>query len=382
MSYDLKLLLPVIFLVGIGIVMVYSASSALASKATGFPIAKIAAKLAVGYTLPELPNEITGTSSACFEPSIDYTVVKVPRWAFEKFPGTPDLLGTTMQSVGEVMAIGRTFKEAFQKGLRSLEIGRFGFGADGKDRPEVDGAPPTLDEIEQKLAIPNSQRIFYLRHALQAGMSIESIYQITAIDPWFLFQLSQIFSMEQDLIQAGQTAGRRVATTDEPIFDLDADLLARAKAFGFSDAQIAHLTGSIEKAVERFRKKMGIRPVYKLVDTCAAEFATDTAYMYSTYEEECEAEVSDRDKIVVLGGGPNRIGQGIEFDYCCVHGVFALAEDGYETIMVNCNPETVSTDYDTSNKLYFEPLTVEDVLSIYEKEKPEGVIVQLAVRPL
>ena len=353
-----------------------SRSSALASKATGFPIAKIAAKLAVGYTLDEIPNDITGETLASFEPTLDYCVVKIPRWTFEKFPETQDLLTTAMKSVGETMAIGRTFKEAFQKGLRSLEIGRFGFGADGKDRPEADGAPPSLDEIEQKLAIPNSQRLFYLRYALQAGMSIETIYQMTAIDPWFLFQLEQIFRMEQDLIQAAETAGRSGTPAADRLFPLTADQLTRAKAFGFSDVQIAHLIGSTEKVVERTRKDLGIRPVYKLVDTCAAEFRAATPYYYSTYETECEARVSDRKKVMILGGGPNRIGQGIEFDYCCVHASFALREMGVESIMVNSNPETVSTDYDTSDKLYFEPLTREDVLHIVEKEKPAGIIVQ------
>jgi carbamoyl-phosphate synthase large subunit len=305
-----------------------SRSSALASKATGFPIAKIAAKLAVGYTLDEIPNDITGETLASFEPTLDYCVVKIPRWTFEKFPETPDLLTTAMKSVGETMAIGRTFKEAFQKGIRSLEIGRFGFGADGKDRPEVDGAPPTRDEIEQKLAIPNSQRIFYLRHAFQAGMSIEEIYQTTAIDPWFLFQLEQIFRMEQDLSQAAETDGRCSVSAEGRLSALTADQLTRAKAYGFSDYQIAHLTGVTEKGVERARKDMGIRPVYKLVDTCAAEFRAATPYYYSTYETECEARVSTRKKVMILGGGPNRIGQGIEFDYCCVHASFALRENG------------------------------------------------------
>ncbi len=353
-----------------------SRSSALASKATGFPIAKIAAKLAVGYTLDEIPNDITGETLASFEPTLDYCVVKIPRWTFEKFPETQDLLTTSMKSVGETMAIGRTFKEAFQKGLRSLEIGRFGFGADGRDRPEADGVPPSLDEIEQKLAIPNSQRIFYLRHALAAGMSIEEIYRTTAIDSWFLYQLDQIFSMEQELADAAEAMDRPTSPEGGPGFIIDTDLLARAKALGFADAQIAHLCGSTEKAVERTRKQQGLRPVYKLVDTCAAEFRAATPYYYSTYESECEARVSQRKKVMILGGGPNRIGQGIEFDYCCVHASFALREMGVESIMVNSNPETVSTDYDTSDKLYFEPLTREDVLHIVEKEQPDGVIVQ------
>ncbi len=341
-----------------------SRSSALASKATGFPIAKIAAKLAVGYTLDEIPNDITGETLASFEPTLDYCVVKIPRWTFEKFPDTEDLLTTSMKSVGETMAIGRTFKEAFQKGLRSLEIGRFGFGADGKDRLEEDGVPPSLKEIEQKLGIPNSQRIFYLRNALAAGMTIEKIYRITGIDPWFLFQLDQIFQMESDLAEC------------DSLGNLSTDLLRRAKEYGFSDVQLAHLTDSTECEVEKARKAKEIRPVYKLVDTCAAEFRAATPYYYSTYEIECEARVSDRKKVMILGGGPNRIGQGIEFDYCCVHASFALREEGVESIMVNSNPETVSTDYDTSDKLYFEPLTREDVLHIVEKEKPDGVIVQ------
>ncbi len=334
-----------------------SRSSALASKATGFPIAKIAAKLAVGYTLDEITNDITGETFASFEPTLDYCVVKIPRWAFEKFPETRDFITTSMKSVGETMAIGRTFKEALQKGLRSLEIGRFGLGADGKDE-----SLPTNFEIEQNLATPNSQRIFYLRYALQAKMSIQSIYELTGIDPWFLYQLQQIVDLEQ-----------KIAGTDNEISD---SLLTQAKSWGFSDIQIAHLTGTTEDAVKEKRKDLNLRPVYKLVDTCAAEFKAATPYYYSTYESECEARVSDNKKVMILGGGPNRIGQGIEFDYCCVHASFALAEEGIESIMVNSNPETVSTDYDTSDKLYFEPLTKEDVLHIVETEKPMGVIVQ------
>ena len=342
-----------------------SRSSALASKATGFPIAKIAAKLAVGYTLDEIPNDITGETYASFEPSIDYCVVKIPRWTFEKFPETPDYLTTAMKSVGETMAIGRTFKESLQKALRSLEIGRFGFGADGKD---IDGIDLSTDrdsliaDIEQNLATPNSQRIFYLHLALSAGMSIDSIYELTGIDPWFLYQLDQIIRIEQQI--------RR----ERP--DLSDELLKNAKAFGFSDVQLASLMDSDEASVERHRKSAGIRPVYKLVDTCAAEFEATTPYYYSTYESEEEARISDEKKVMILGGGPNRIGQGIEFDYCCVHAAFSLREEGIESIMVNSNPETVSTDYDTSDKLYFEPLTLEDVLHIAETEKPEGVIVQ------
>jgi carbamoyl-phosphate synthase large subunit len=334
-----------------------SRSSALASKATGFPIAKIAAKLAVGYTLDEIPNDITGETYASFEPTLDYCVVKIPRWTFEKFPETPDFITTSMKSVGETMAIGRTFKEALQKGLRSLEIGRFGLGADGKDE-----SLPTKFEIEQNLASPNSQRIFYLRYALLAKMSIQSIYELTGIDPWFLYQLQQIVDFEQEI------AGTKTEISDS--------LLLKAKSWGFSDIQIAYLTGTTEDAVKEKRKKLNLRPVYKLVDTCAAEFKAATPYYYSTYESECEARVSDKNKVMILGGGPNRIGQGIEFDYCCVHASFALAEEGVESIMVNSNPETVSTDYDTSDKLYFEPLTKEDVLHIIETEKPMGVIVQ------
>ncbi|WP_300457942.1 carbamoyl-phosphate synthase large subunit [Desulfobacula sp.] len=336
-----------------------SRSSALASKATGFPIAKIAAKLAVGYTLDEIPNDITGETLACFEPSIDYCVVKIPRWTFEKFPEAQDILTTAMKSVGETMSIGRTFKEAFQKGIRSLEIGRAGFGADGKDP-----APGSVagNELEYKLSTPNSQRLFYLKYAIEHDMPITMIYEMTGIDPWFLNQMKQIVDLEKQIKLAGK--------------DLPRDLFERAKKYGFSDVQLAFLTKLTEKQIEQSRKDLGIVPVYKLVDTCAAEFRAATPYYYSTYETECEARVSDRKKVIILGGGPNRIGQGIEFDYCCVHASFALREEGVESIMVNSNPETVSTDYDTSDKLYFEPLTREDVLHIVEKEKPYGVIVQ------
>jgi len=335
-----------------------SRSSALASKATGFPIAKIAAKLAVGYALDEIPNDITGETLASFEPALDYCVVKIPRWTFEKFPETKDVLTTSMRSVGETMSIGRTFKEALQKGLRSLEIGRYGLGADGKGLDN----PTMRSEIEPKLATPNSQRIFYLRHAILTGMSIQSIYELTGIDPWFIQQIQQIVEFEQQLKSAPP--------------DLPKNLLHKAKSWGFSDLQIGHLTGTDEIRIEKKRKALGIRPVYKLVDTCAAEFKAATPYYYSTYESEDEARVSDRKKVMILGGGPNRIGQGIEFDYCCVHASFALREEGVESIMVNSNPETVSTDYDTSDKLYFEPLPREDVLHIVETEKPFGVIVQ------
>jgi len=346
-----------------------SRSSALASKATGFPIAKIAAKLAAGFTLDEIPNDITGKTLASFEPTLDYCVVKIPRWTFEKFPETRDYLTTSMKSVGETMAIGRTFKEALQKGLRSLEIGRYGFGGDGRDFAnqktdwkKMQGKTPTAGEIEQKLAIPNSRRIFYLRHALLSGMAIESIYEITGIDPWFLYQLRQIVELEQQIAACNG--------------DLPDEMLNKAKTFGFSDIQLQHLTGSPEDAIKKHRDALGIKPVYKLVDTCAAEFKASTPYYYSTYETENEARVSDRKKVMILGGGPNRIGQGIEFDYCCVHASFALKEEGVESIMINSNPETVSTDYDTSDKLYFEPLTKEDVLHIVETEKPTGIIVQ------
>jgi carbamoyl-phosphate synthase large subunit len=339
-----------------------SRSSALASKATGFPIAKIAAKLAVGYTLDELPNDITKETVASFEPTIDYCVVKIPRWTFEKFPDTEDFLTTSMKSVGETMAIGRTFKEALQKGLRSLEIGRFGFGADGRGRFEQDGEPPNMDEIRQKLITPNSQRIFYLRDALRIGMDVETIYSLTGIDPWFLHQMDQIIRLEE-----------KIRTEEHP---LPAALFRQAKESGFSDVQLAHLLKVSDDDIRTARKRLGIEPVYKLVDTCAAEFEAYTPYYYSTYEKENEIRLSDRKKVVILGGGPNRIGQGIEFDYCCVQASFALREEGIESIMVNSNPETVSTDYDTSDKLYFEPLTKEDVLNIVEAEQPMGVIVQ------
>ncbi len=352
-----------------------SRSSALASKATGFPIAKIAAKLAVGYTLDEIPNDITGETLASFEPTLDYCVVKIPRWTFEKFPETPDVLTTAMKSVGETMAIGRTFKEALQKGLRSLEIGRHGLGADGKDPDAAGEAFPSDEEIERKLATPNSQRIFYLRYALQAGRSIDDIYQLTGIDPWFLFQLRQIVEMERRLSEYGQSQGAGSDCT-AGLAAISAEQLWQAKSWGFSDIQLAHLLREDPDHIARHRKENGIRPAYKLVDTCAAEFRAATPYYYSTYEIECEARVSDHKKVMILGGGPNRIGQGIEFDYCCVHASFALREEGVESIMVNSNPETVSTDYDTSDKLYFEPLTKEDVLHIVEKEQPFGVIVQ------
>ena len=331
-----------------------SRSSALASKATGFPIAKIAAKLAVGYTLDELPNDITRETPASFEPTIDYCVVKIPRFTFEKFPSADSSLTTQMKSVGEAMSIGRTFKDAMQKALRSLEVGRFGLGADGKEIKFNN-----KDHLLSKLAIPNAERIFYLREAFKESLSIDEIYEITGIDPWFLDQLESICAHE-DIIKSSED-------------EID---LKRAKKIGFSDRQIAHLTNQTEIQIRESRKSQGIIPTYRLVDTCAAEFEAFTPYYYSTYGDENETRDGDTEKIMILGGGPNRIGQGIEFDYCCVHAAFALKELGYETIMVNSNPETVSTDYDTSDKLYFEPLTFEDVLNIYETETPSGTIVQ------
>jgi carbamoyl-phosphate synthase large subunit len=336
-----------------------SRSSALASKATGFPIAKVAAKLAVGYTLDELENEITGgVTPASFEPSIDYIVTKIPRFTFEKFPNADDRLTTQMKSVGEVMAIGRTFQESLQKAIRGLEIGRDGFNE------IVAGDDEDLTEkILTGLRVPRADRLWYVGEAFRHGMSIEEIHEACFIDPWFLAQIEDIITEEREL------SGKLLA-------DLPAGKLLQLKRKGFSDSRLATLLDSSEAEVRKFRHKYDIRPVYKRVDTCAAEFASTTAYMYSSYDEECEAEPDDRKKIMVLGGGPNRIGQGIEFDYCCVHAAFAMRDAGYETIMVNCNPETVSTDYDTSDRLYFEPLTLEDVLEIIDLEKPEGVIVQ------
>ncbi|MCA0256782.1 MAG: carbamoyl-phosphate synthase large subunit, partial [Proteobacteria bacterium] len=325
-----------------------SRSSALASKATGFPIAKVAAKLAVGYTLDELANEITGGKTpASFEPSIDYVVTKVPRFAFEKFPQADSTLTTQMKSVGEVMAIGRTFQESLQKALRGLEV-----GVDGFNLKSVD--PETIDEF---LARPSPDRLWYVADAFGVGMSQEKVFELTKIDPWFLAQIKEIVDLEL------QIEKRELAS-------LSADELRYLKRKGFSDRRLAYLTKVKEADFRARRHELGVRPVYKRVDTCAAEFSTSTAYMYSTYEEECESNPSDKKKIMVLGGGPNRIGQGIEFDYCCVHAALAMREDGYETIMVNCNPETVSTDYDTSDRLYFEPLTLEDVLEIVAVEKP------------
>ncbi|MFZ2419376.1 MAG: carbamoyl-phosphate synthase large subunit [Smithellaceae bacterium] len=332
-----------------------SRSSALASKATGFPIAKIAAKLAVGYTLDEIPNDITRETMASFEPTIDYVVTKIPRWTFEKFPETEDFLTTSMKSVGETMAIGRTFKESLQKAIRSLEIGRFGFGQ---------ALPDDMQEkqslIKSKLIKPNSLRLFYIAEALKVGMTVDEVYGLTGVDPWFLHQIKDILDAEDELAASTPTA----------------ELLRAAKQMGFSDRTLGSLWNKTEQDIRDWRKKENIFPVYKLVDTCAAEFEAYTPYYYSTYETENETRPSDRKKVAIIGGGPNRIGQGIEFDYCCVHASFALREEGMESIMINSNPETVSTDYDTSDKLFFEPVTLEDVLHIIQTEKPDGVIVQ------
>src|SRR5437870_1818400 len=335
-----------------------SRSSALASKATGFPIAKVAAKLAVGYTLDEIANDVTGGPGgqfmpASFEPAIDYVVTKVPRFAFEKFPQASDRLTTQMKSVGEVMAIGRTFQESFQKALRGLEIGVDGLNQRTRDR----------ETLEKELGEPGPERIWYVGDAFENGFTLEEVQRLTRIDPWFLDQIKEIVELEMEL-------------DDKKLEGVDAETLRNLKRKGFSDRRLAYLFNSKEELVRQRRRELGIRPVYKRVDTCAAEFATRTAYLYSTYEEECEANPTAKKKVMVLGGGPNRIGQGIEFDYCCVHAALALRDDGFETIMVNCNPETVSTDYDTSDRLYFEPLTLEDVLEIVDKERPWGVIVQ------
>ena len=336
-----------------------SRSSALASKATGFPIAKIAAKLAIGYTLDELQNDITGgRTPASFEPAIDYVVTKIPRFTFEKFPQANDRLTTQMKSVGEVMAIGRTFQESVQKALRGLEVGADGFN------PQLNFAEEnSKDKLIHELKSPGADRIWYIGDAFRMGMSVDELYELTGVDHWFLVQIEDLIKEEKGLAKAG-------------LADLDYDYIRRLKRKGFSDARLAQLMDVTEKSLRERRYLMNVHPVYKRVDTCAAEFATDTAYLYSTYEDECEAEPSNKDKVVILGGGPNRIGQGIEFDYCCVHAALALRDNGFETIMVNCNPETVSTDYDTSDRLYFEPVTLEDVLEIVRKEKPKGVIVQ------
>src|SRR3954470_8349276 len=335
-----------------------SRSSALASKATGFPIAKIAAKLAVGYTLDELQNEITRKTPACFEPTLDYVVVKIPKWQFEKFPGADETLGPQMKSVGEAMAIGRTFKEALLKGVRSLETGR---------RLDTEHIEPKI--VTKRLVTPHPERLQYLRYALQHGWSVQHIAKVTGIDPWFLYQLKDIAEEQERLAERGE--------------DLSAEEFRDAKRMGFSDARLGEVwripTGGAEH-VRQLRKKIGLGPVYKRVDTCAAEFESYTPYMYSTYEEEDEAAPTSKKKVIILGSGPNRIGQGIEFDYCCCHAAFALRDDGYETVMVNCNPETVSTDYDTSDRLYFEPLTLEDVLAVFQHETSKGAEVGLIVQ--
>ncbi len=340
-----------------------SRSSALASKATGFPIAKIAAKLAVGYTLDEIPNDITRKTPACFEPAIDYCVVKIPRFTFEKFPDTEPVLGISMKSVGETMAIGRNFKEALQKGLRSLEIGKCGLEDIKNWNTHTTEKKHFL--LREKLQKPNPERLFFLKMALKEGVSLEEIYTLSSIDPWFIRQIDEIIEMEKSLVSINSWE------------NVDPEHLRRAKEFGFSDRQLAILWKESEWTIRDFRLKNDIKAVYKQVDTCAAEFEAETPYYYSTYEEECEANPSSRNKVIILGAGPNRIGQGIEFDYCCVHATWGLRDLGYETIMVNSNPETVSTDYDTSDKLFFEPVFLEDVLNIIDKEKPIGVIVQL-----
>ena len=344
-----------------------SRSSALASKATGFPIAKIAAKLAVGYTLDEIRNDITRETPASFEPTIDYCVVKYPRWAFEKFPGADDTLTTQMKSVGEAMAIGRTFKEALQKAIRSLEIDAYGLETRIRDSQESRGG--LLTAIRENLRVPKWDRVFHIADAIRLGMDIEEIHALTKIDSWFLANIQQIVEFEERLCHPDSGRPSRIPLLTTPV-------MREAKSLGFSDRRLAKLVGSDELTIRDTRKRMEIEATFKMVDTCAAEFVAYTPYFYSTYERECEAKPTDRSKVVILGAGPNRIGQGIEFDYCCVHAVFALKEMGYETIMVNCNPETVSTDYDTADRLYFEPLTLEDVLNIVDREKPVGVIVQ------
>jgi carbamoyl-phosphate synthase large subunit len=347
-----------------------SRSSALASKATGFPIAKFATKLAIGYTLDEIPNDITKKTPASFEPVLDYVVVKIPRFAFEKFTSADQTLNTSMKSIGEVMAIGRTFKEALQKAIRGLEIKRYGLGGDGLGFSKIvemahslggDDYKRIIEDIKRKIKIPNCDRVFNIKYALQLGISVDEIYQLSKIDKWFIHQIKEIVELEKDLKKSKK---------------LNPAIIKKAKQYGFSDYQIGYLTGRSEKEIREYRKKNNILPTYKLVDTCAAEFESYTPYFYSTYEIEDEVKVSNRKKVIVIGSGPNRIGQGIEFDTCCVHAALALKEIGYESIMINSNPETVSTDYDISDRLYFEPITAEDVLNIYEKEKPVGIIVQ------
>ena len=342
-----------------------SRSSALASKATGFPIAKFAAKLAVGYTLDEIMNDITRETPACFEPSIDYVVTKVPRFAFEKFPTADDTLSTQMKSVGETMSIGRTFKQSLQKAMRSLETGRGGYGIDGKDGKYSRFSD---EHVRAELIRPNFARLFYVREAFKRGWTVEQVHDLTGIDRWFLRHMHELAAFEEEIKKVSSLEQLK---QDKPFF-------RQIKEMGYSDRQIAFLLHTTEEEVYKTRKEIGVMPVYGLVDTCAAEFEAYTPYYYSTYGEvdESRPDAQKKKKIMILGGGPNRIGQGIEFDYCCVHASFALRDAGYETIMVNSNPETVSTDYDTSDKLYFEPLTLEDVLHIYEREKCDGVIVQ------
>jgi len=350
-----------------------SRSSALASKATGFPIARVATKLAVGLTLPEVLNQITGKTTSFFEPTVDYCVFKICRFTFEKFPQAERVINTSMKAVGEAMSIGRNFREALQKGIRSTEIGRFGLGADGKDKLLEDAllspSDDVREEIRRKIRIPNDERLFFIRYGLKMGLSVEEIYELSKIDRWFLDNMKQILELEEEIKKYGNREPRAA-------LQIPTDLLLRAKKDGFSDVQLAHLLNSTEKKVRSHRKRHKITAVYKLVDTCGGEFRAEQPYYYSTYETQDESYPSSNRKVLILGGGPNRIGQGIEFDYCCCHASYALKEEGIESIMVNCNPETVSTDYDTSNKLYFEPLTVEDVLNIVDVEKPIGVIVQ------
>lgn len=342
-----------------------SRSSALASKATGFPIARIATKLAVGYTLDEIKNQITGKTTCFSEPTVDYCVFKIPRFTFEKFPGADTTITTSMKAVGEAMSIGRNFREALQKGMRSLETGRYGLGSDRKDRWEINHNF-TEEEIEfiiRKISVPDDERIFYLRYAILAGLTIDEIYKHSAVDPWFLYNIKQIVDMEKELYKYN-------------IDTISSELLKRAKKSGFSDRQLAFILKCTEQEVRKMRKKENIKAVFKPVDSVAGEYKAERPYYYSTFEKSDTVPSSEKNKVVILGGGPNRIGQGIEFDYCCVHASFALREEGYESIMINCNPETVSTDYDTSDRLYFEPITVEDVLNVVEREKPEGVILQ------
>jgi len=350
-----------------------SRSSALASKATGFPIARVATKLAVGLTLPEVMNQITGKTTSFFEPTVDYCVFKICRFTFEKFPRAERILNTSMKAVGEAMSIGRNFKEALQKGIRSIEISRFGFGADGKDKisDEMLKSPENglMKLIKDKISIPNDERLFYIRYGLKSGLSVDEIYNLSKIDPWFIDNMKQLVELEEEIKRFRNT------DSDEGI-KIPCELLQEAKKNGFSDKQLAYLLNAKEEKVREARKKKDIKPVYKLVDTCAGEFAARQPYFYSTFETAEEARPSKNKKVVILGGGPNRIGQGIEFDYCCCHAAYALKEEGIDSIMVNCNPETVSTDYDTSDRLYFEPLTLEDILNIIELEKPIGVIVQ------